>query len=110
MITADVLRLAEGYVQVEPLGPVRVKGLTEPVDAFELMGAGPVRTRLQALVARGLTRFVGRQHELDTLHQALARAQGGHGQVVALVGDQAWGNLACSTNSRARIAPRAGCC
>jgi class 3 adenylate cyclase len=87
LITADVLRLAESYVQAAPLGPVRVKGLTEPVDAFELMGAGPVRTRLQALVARGLTRFVGRQHELDTLRQALARAQGGQGQVVALVGE-----------------------
>jgi class 3 adenylate cyclase/tetratricopeptide (TPR) repeat protein len=87
LMTADALRLAEGYVQVKPLGLVRVKGLTEPVDAFELMGAGPVRTRLQALVARGLTRFVGRQHELDTLRQALARAQGGHGQVVALVGE-----------------------
>jgi class 3 adenylate cyclase/tetratricopeptide (TPR) repeat protein len=87
LITADVLRLAEGYVQVEPLGPVRVKGLTEPVEAFELLGAGPVRTRLQAAVTRGLTRFVGRQHELDTLRQALERAQAGHGQVVALVGE-----------------------
>ena len=87
LITADVLRLAEGYVQVEPLGPVHVKGLMEPVEAFELTGAGPVRTRLQAAVARGLTRFVGRQHELDTLRQALERAQGGHGQVVALVGE-----------------------
>src|SRR5215831_5327265 len=87
LLTAEALRLAEGYVQVEPLGAVRVKGLSEPVDAFKLLGAGPVRTRLQAAVARGLTRFVGRQHELDMLRRALARAQGGHGQVVALVGE-----------------------
>jgi class 3 adenylate cyclase/tetratricopeptide (TPR) repeat protein len=87
LLTAEALRLAEGYVQVKPLGPVRVKGLTEPVEAFELLGAGPVRTRLQAAVVRGLTRFVGRQHELDALRQTLARAQAGHGQVVALVGE-----------------------
>jgi len=87
LLTADALRLAEGYVQVEPLGPVRVRGLLEPVDAFELIGAGPVRTRLQVAVARGLTRFVGRQHELEMLRQALERAQGGHGQVVALMGE-----------------------
>ncbi len=87
LLTADALQLAEGYVQVQPLGPVRVRGLLEPVDAFELTGAGPVRTRLQVSVARGLTRFVGRQHELDMLRQALEQAQGGHGQVVALVGE-----------------------
>jgi hypothetical protein len=87
LITADVLRLAEGYVQVAPLGAVRIKGLTEPAEAFELLGAGPVRTRLQAAVTRGPTRFVGRQYELDTLRQALERAQAGHGQVVALVGE-----------------------
>ena len=60
LLTADTLRLAEGYVQVKPLGPVHVKGLTEPVEVFELTGAGPARTRLQAAAARGLTRFVGR--------------------------------------------------
>ena len=49
--------------------------------------AGPVRSRLQAAVARGLTRFVGRDAELAHLHQALARAGAGQGQVVAGVGE-----------------------
>jgi class 3 adenylate cyclase len=56
-------------------------------EVFELIGATTVRRRLQATVARGLTRFVGRQHELEALHQALAQAGAGHGQVVALVGE-----------------------
>ena len=64
-----------------------VKGLVEPVEVFELVGASPLRRRLQAAAARGLTRFVGRQHELEALHQALAQAAAGHGQVVALVGE-----------------------
>ncbi|MGH8058569.1 MAG: adenylate/guanylate cyclase domain-containing protein, partial [Candidatus Entotheonellia bacterium] len=87
LITADVLRLAEGYVQVEPLGPVPIKGLPEPAEVYEVTGAGPVRTRLQASAARGLTRFVGRQLELDTLRQALERAARGQGQVVAVIGE-----------------------
>ena len=87
LITADVLRLAEGYVQVDPLGPVPIKGLPEPAEVYEVTGAGPVRTRLQASAARGLTRFVGRQHELDTLRQALEQAGSGHGQVVAVIGE-----------------------
>ena len=66
-------------MQVTALGPVPVKGLVEPVEVFELMGASGVRRRLQAAAARGLTPFVGRQQELEALHQALARAQTGHG-------------------------------
>ncbi len=86
-LTPSTLGLVEGLVRVHALGPVPVKGLLEPVEVFELVGASPLRRRLQAAAARGLTRFVGRQHELDTLHQALAQAAAGHGQVVALVGE-----------------------
>ncbi len=86
-LTAETLRLVEGFVQVTALGPVPVKGLVEPVEVFDLAGASRLRRRLQAAAARGLTPFVGRQPELDAVHQALARAQTGHGQVVALVGE-----------------------
>ncbi|MGH8069317.1 MAG: ATP-binding protein [Candidatus Entotheonellia bacterium] len=87
LLTAATLRLVEGLVQVHPLGPVPVKGVDEPVEVFELVGASTIHRRLQAAVARGLTRFVGRQTELAALHQALERAGAGHGQVVALLGE-----------------------
>ena len=74
LTTGETLRLAEGFVQVKALGPVAVKGLADPVEVFELVGAGSTRTRLQAFAARGLTRFVGRQAELEALRQALERA------------------------------------
>jgi class 3 adenylate cyclase/tetratricopeptide (TPR) repeat protein len=86
-LTADTLRLAEGFVEVTPLGPVPVKGLGEPIDVFELVGAGAARTRLEAAARRGLTRFVGRDAELEQLRDALDRASLGHGQVVAVVGE-----------------------
>ena len=86
-LTPATLRLVEGLVQVNALGPVPVKGLVEPVEVFELLGASGVRRRLQAAAARGLTRFVGRDQELVVMQQALAQASAGHGQVVALVGE-----------------------
>jgi class 3 adenylate cyclase/tetratricopeptide (TPR) repeat protein len=86
-LTADTLHLAEGFVQVTPLGPVPVKGLGGPVEVFELVGAGAARTRLEAAARRGLTRFVGRDAELEQLRDALDRAGQGHGQVVAVVGE-----------------------
>jgi class 3 adenylate cyclase len=87
LLAPDTLQLAEGYVQVKGLGPVQVRGLSEPVEVYELVGAGTARSRLQAIAARGLTRFVGRDTELETLRQSLDRAGGGQGQVVALVGE-----------------------
>ena len=74
-------------MQVTSLGPVPVKGLPAPVEVGELVGAGPARTRLKAFAARGLTPFVGRQAELTALHEALAQAEAGHGQVVAVIGE-----------------------
>ena len=87
LLTAAALRLVEGLVRVNALGPIPVKGLPEPVEVFELMGVTGLRRRLQAAVARGLTRFIGRETEIETLRHALARAGAGHGQVVAVVGE-----------------------
>ncbi|MBP1726855.1 MAG: family ATPase [Deltaproteobacteria bacterium] len=87
LLTADTLLLAEGYVIVKPLGPVPVKGLDVALEVHELMGIGPLRSRLQAAAARGLTRFVGRETELEYLRQTLSRAAGGHGQVLGIVGE-----------------------
>jgi len=64
LLSDDTLQLAEGYIQVKPLGAVPVKGLTEPIEVFELTGASHARTRMQAAALRGLTRFVGRQREI----------------------------------------------
>jgi class 3 adenylate cyclase/tetratricopeptide (TPR) repeat protein len=86
-LTADTLRLAEGFVQVVAIGPIPVKGMTAPVEVFELAAPSVTRTRLQAAAARGLTRFVGRSQELDHLRQALDKARGAQGQVVAVVGE-----------------------
>src|SRR4051794_810471 len=86
-LSAATLRLVEGLVRVKALGPIPIKGITEPVEVFELTGASTIRRRLQAAAARGLTRFVGRDTEITTLRQALEQARAGHGQVVAVVGE-----------------------
>jgi len=87
LLTAATLRLVEGLVRVQALGPVPVKGLAEPVEVCELVGVTALRRRLQAAAARGLSPFVGRQSELEALQQALARVGAGQGQVVALMGE-----------------------
>jgi class 3 adenylate cyclase/tetratricopeptide (TPR) repeat protein len=87
LLTPSTLELVEGFVAVKPLGPVPVKGLADPMEVYEVTGPGPARTRLQAGARRGLTRFVGRDAELEQLRRAQQLAGTGHGQVAAIVGE-----------------------
>ena len=87
LLTTETLRLAEEVVQVKSLGPTPVRGLRQPLEVFELVGAGSPRTRLQAFAARTLTRFVGRQAEFEAMRQAHELAGAGHGQLVAVMGE-----------------------
>jgi class 3 adenylate cyclase/tetratricopeptide (TPR) repeat protein len=87
VITPQTLELAEGYIEVKSLGPVPVKGLAHAVEVYEVTATGPARTRLQAATRRGLTRFVGRDAELEQLQRAQRLAGEGHGQVMAIVGE-----------------------
>ena len=91
LLPAATLHLVEGLVQVNAVGAVAVKGLTIPVEVFELVGATVVRPWLRAAVAQGLTRFVGRHIELQALGEALARTVGEHGQLVAVSGEPGMG-------------------
>src|SRR5215472_4378568 len=87
VITPDTLALAEGYVEVKSLGAVPVKGLAGRIEIYELVCAGPVRTRLQAATRRGLTRFVGRDSEIEQLRRVQQIAGAGRGQVAAIIGE-----------------------
>jgi class 3 adenylate cyclase len=70
-ISESTRHLVEGYFEVKPRGPTRVKGSSEPINIYEVVGLGPLRTRLQRAAGRGLSKFVGRVHEMDVLQRAL---------------------------------------
>src|SRR5262249_15421013 len=85
--TSATVQLAEGYVAVKPLGSASVKGLADLVEIYEVTGAGTARTRLDVAAERGLTRFVGRDIELEQLRRAQQLAAQGCCQIVAIVGE-----------------------
>jgi class 3 adenylate cyclase len=90
-VSEQTQKLVEGYFEFKPLGPTRVKGVSEPVNVYELIGLGPLRTRLQLSSRRGLSRFVGRDREIEEMKRALERTIGGRGQVVAAMGEAGLG-------------------
>jgi predicted ATPase/class 3 adenylate cyclase len=87
LLAAATFGLAEDFIQVRPLGPTPVKGLSAPIDVYALTGATVARSRFQAHAARGFTKFVGRTGEMAQLIDALELARRGRGQVVAVVGE-----------------------
>ncbi|MBI3798993.1 MAG: AAA family ATPase [Deltaproteobacteria bacterium] len=87
VVSEQTYKLTEGYFEFKSLGTARVKGVSDPVTIYEVLGMGPLRTRLQVAARRGLTRFVGRQSEFESLRTALELAEQGHGQVVGVMGE-----------------------
>ncbi len=87
VITEQTQKLTAGYFDLKPLGPARIKGVTDPINVYEVLGIGPLKTRLQMSASRGLSKFVGRHAELEQLDRALELARGGHGQIVAAMAE-----------------------
>src|SRR5215813_10671746 len=91
VVTEYTHKLTDGFFEFKVLGAATIKGVEEPLNVYEVLGAGPLRTKLQVAMRRGLTRFVGRQSELDQLQRALAQAKAGHGQIVGVMGEPGLG-------------------
>jgi class 3 adenylate cyclase/tetratricopeptide (TPR) repeat protein len=87
MVSTDTYKITRDFFKFESLGKVEVKGKEEPLEAYQLIEAGEIETRIGAAVARGLTKFVGRKREIGALKEAFEKAQSGSGQVVGIVGE-----------------------
>ncbi len=86
-LTEHTAALVSGFFRLRDLGGFELKGVREAVPIHELEGVGPIRTRLEASRARGFSRFVGRDEEMQALEAALGRALEGQGQLIGIVGD-----------------------
>src|SRR5262249_3377314 len=86
-VAESTYRVTQGYFRFRELGPIAVKGVSEPIRVYELEGVGALHTPLEVSRSRGFSRFVGRQDETAALKAALARAIGGSAQVVGIVGE-----------------------
>jgi len=87
VISPSTASQAEGYVEIASLGRRDIKGLSTPIEVFELTGAGSARSRLQARAARGLTKFIGRTRELAQLEATFEHVRQGQGRTVGVVGE-----------------------
>jgi class 3 adenylate cyclase/predicted ATPase len=87
VISQATRRLVGGLFELDDLGHQRVKGFTESLSAWRVLGEGPEEGRFEALRAARLTSLVGREHEIGLLLGRWQLARVGEGQVVQLVGE-----------------------
>ena len=87
LLSGHTHRLARDFFEFESLGKLEVKGKEELQEAYELVSPSEVETRIEAATAKGLTRFVGRRKEIETLREAFESARSGSGQVIGIVGE-----------------------
>jgi class 3 adenylate cyclase len=103
LVSKNTFKLARDFFEFESLGKIEVKGKKEPQEAFELIKTGEVETRIEAAVAKGLTRFVGRKNSMASLMEAYEKAKSGSGQVVGIVGEAGVGKSRLLLQFRNRL-------
>ncbi len=86
-VTEDTFKLTEGFFRFEALGEKEVKGKEQPLKIYRVLAPSTRRTRFDVSAERGLTRFVGRERELELLMDAFERAKSGRGQAVSIMGE-----------------------
>jgi class 3 adenylate cyclase len=87
VISESVCKPVERYFRLKSIGPTRVKGVSEPVQVYEVTALGPLRTRLQRSASRGYTKFAGREREMEALRHAAEQAKSGHGRIVGAMAE-----------------------
>jgi len=87
LMSRSTLRQVEGFVEMESVGPVQAKGISQPIDAYSLTGVTTARTRVQAGATQGLTPLVGRNAEIGLFNNLVQQASAGRGQLLAMIGE-----------------------
>jgi class 3 adenylate cyclase/tetratricopeptide (TPR) repeat protein len=86
-VTEDTFKLTEGFFRFEALGAKHVKGKEKPMKVYQVIAPSTRRTRFDVSAERGLTRFTGRERELELIMDSFRRAKASRGQAISLVGE-----------------------
>src|SRR5262249_38262819 len=86
-ISEATYRLVEGYFTSESLGKHTLRGVSQPLNIYRVLGVSDIHSRLEVAQTRGLTPLVGREQEVGLLLERWEQVKAGHGHVVLLTGD-----------------------
>ncbi len=78
---------AQRYARVDPVGPLTLKGKTEPIPAYRLLGVSHWRAARDGVMPERTTSFVDRVNEVAALESFVDQAENGHGRAIGIVGE-----------------------
>ena len=109
IIAESTRKLVGNLFELQDVGAKDLKGIAEPVRAWEALRASSANGRFEALRAPSLTALVGREDELELLLRRWSKAKSGHGQVVLICGEAGIGKsrLIVALFERLAIQPHA---
>jgi class 3 adenylate cyclase len=87
VISAATQQLVQGLFTCETIGTHALKGVSQPIAVYRVLGASAAQSRFEATVTTGLTPLVGREDEVGLLRRRWEQVTEGHGQVVLLSGE-----------------------
>jgi predicted ATPase len=87
LVAESTRRLVGDLFDYHDLGAVAIKGLTDPVLAWQVLGESSIESRFEALRSSTLSPLVGRDEEVKLLLRRWAQAKDGDGQIVLISGE-----------------------
>ena len=107
VLISDITRgLVSGYFVIEALGPRQLKGMSGQTALYRVKAARSGQTRFAARTNSQLSRFTGREEEMQTLQRRWLQVENGSGQVVILVGEPGIGKSRLVEEFRSVAGPR----
>src|SRR4051812_4968384 len=104
VIDAATKRQIGGLFECQDLGTIALKGLPEPVPAWQVLAENRTLGQFEALRS-DLTPLVGRDEEIELLLRRWTQAKGGSGKVVLISAEPGVGKSRLAEALAERIAP-----
>jgi len=88
-------QLVEGFFQCDALGASTLRGITRPVNIYQVSGEIPLQSRLEIANESGLTPLIGREHAVECLKQGWTQTLAAKGQALLIEGEAGIGKSRC---------------
>jgi class 3 adenylate cyclase/tetratricopeptide (TPR) repeat protein len=104
-ISENTQKLVRDFFELEFQGEIQIKGKEKLQKTYQLIKKGEIVTRIDASIAKGLTRFVGRRESMATLTQSFEKVKSGSGQILGIVGEPGVGKSRLLFEMRKKMPP-----